>query len=319
MKSRPQEIDSGIYCIKIPQPFYPDTNVFLIEGKELTLIDAGFPRQETVTTLSESLKYLGYSLPDLSTIIYTHPHVDHLGGGVFINREVKVKNIGYRGQPSGEEADFESFTSNARKSALKRGRYVLEGNLPRIRKEDLFNYIENYFPPEEKVERIIDVRDGEILDLGGEKITIIYTPGHSSYHICLYEPTRRILFSGDLLIGKLTALLNVGDFVKSLARIRQEEIRLILPGHGPVRKWPDKVIGRAEQAVLGYKEKILSALDGKRCTVMDIVGMLYGRVPENIVEYFGQTGLVGSFLNILAQEGKVSRQETGGRILYELN
>ncbi len=319
VKSRIQEIDSGIFCIKIPQPFYPDTNVFLLEGKELTLIDAGFASQETVTTLSVSLKYLGYSLPDLSTIIYTHPHVDHVGGGVFINREVKVKNIGYRGQPSGEEEDFESFTANARKGVLKDGMDILKDNLPRIKKEDLFNYIENYFLPVGKVERIVDVRDRETLDLGGIKIMVVHTPGHSSYHICLYEPIRKILFSGDLLIGRLSPLLNVRDFLKSLARIRQYEIRLILPGHGPVRKWPEKVIVRAEQTVQRYEQKILGALDGGRHTVMDIVGKLYSRAPENIVEYLAQAGMVMSFLRMFTHEGRISCREVDEKLFYELN
>jgi glyoxylase-like metal-dependent hydrolase (beta-lactamase superfamily II) len=319
LKSRLREIDSGIFCIKIPQPFYPDTNVFLITGEALTLIDAGFPGQETVTILSDSLKHLGYSLQELSTIIYTHPHVDHLGGGIFINQEVKVKNIGYRGQPSGEEENFESFTANARKDHLEIGRYVLEGDLPGIGKEELFNYIETYFPQVGGLAGIIDVKDGETLDLGGAKLNVIHTPGHSSYHICLYEPARGILFSGDLLIGRLPPLFNVRDYLKSLTRIGQEDIRLILPGHGPVRKWPEKVILKAEQAVRGYEMKVLSALDGKSHTVMDLVGTIYGRSPENIIEYFNQVGMVGSFLRMLIEEGRVSLRETDGKIFYELN
>lgn len=319
MKTDPQKIDSGIFCIKIPQPFYPDTNVYLIEGKELTLVDAGFPRQETVTILSDSLKHLGYSLPDLSTIIYTHPHVDHLGGGLLINREVELKHIGYLGQPSGDEENFESLTDNARKAHLELGRHVLEGNLPRIGKEEVFNYIEIYFPRVGGLEGVIDVKDGDTLDLGSTRLNVIYTPGHSSYHICLYEPTRKILFSGDLLIGKLPHLFNIRDFLKSLTRISQEEIGLILPGHGPVRKWPEKVIARAEQSVRGYERKILNALNGKGHTVMDIVGKTYGRSPENIIEYFNQTGIVGSFLRMLIDEGRVSRRESSGKIYYELN
>ncbi len=319
MKSRLQEIDSGIFCIKIPQPFYPDTNVFLITGEALTLIDAGFPSLETVTILSDSLRNLGYSLQKLSKIIYTHPHVDHLGGGIFINQKVKVENIGYRGQPSGEEENFESLTANARKGHLEIGRYVLEGDLPGIGKKELFDYIETYFPQVGGLAGIIDVKDGETLDLGSTRLNVIYTPGHSSYHICLYEPTRKILFSGDLLIGKLPPLFNVRDYLNSLTRIGQEEIRFILPGHGPVRKWPEKVIAKAEQAVRGYENRILCALDGKKHTIMDLVGTIYGRSPENVIEYFNQTGMVGRFLRMLIEEGRISLRETGGKIFYELN
>ncbi len=37
------------------------------------------------------------------------------------------------------------------------------------------------------------------LNLGGRKIRVIHTPGHSPGHCCFYEPERRYLFSGDLI------------------------------------------------------------------------------------------------------------------------
>lgn len=37
------------------------------------------------------------------------------------------------------------------------------------------------------------------LNLGGRKIRVIHTPGHSPGHCCFYEPERRYLFSGNLI------------------------------------------------------------------------------------------------------------------------
>ena len=63
-------------------------NIFLIIDKELILIDTGPWREGYADGISLCLAKLGFSIKDVSKIIYTHPHPDHMGGGIELKREV---------------------------------------------------------------------------------------------------------------------------------------------------------------------------------------------------------------------------------------
>ncbi len=77
--------------------------------------------------------------------------------------------------------------------------------------------------------------DGDLLDLGGRRLTVLHTPGHSPGHLCLWEEARGLLFAGDLLYhGMLDAWYPSTDpvaFARSAARLRGLPVRRLLPGH----------------------------------------------------------------------------------------
>ena len=78
------------------------------------------------------------------------------------------------------------------------------------------------------------LHDGDGLDLGGRKLSVVHTPGHSPGHCCFYEEERGYLFSGDLLyVGKLDAFYPTTDprqFWRSVQKVRKLEFSRILPG-----------------------------------------------------------------------------------------
>lgn len=77
------------------------------------------------------------------------------------------------------------------------------------------------------------LHDGDGLDLGGRKLSVVHTPGHSPGHCCFYEEERGYLFSGDLLyVGKLDAFYPTTDprrFWRSVQKVRKLEFSRILP------------------------------------------------------------------------------------------
>jgi len=69
----------------IPMGF---SNAFLIEGDDgLTLIDAGFPDKEAA--VFGAIRNLGRSLGQLTHLIFTHGHPDHIGSAAAIVRPCK--------------------------------------------------------------------------------------------------------------------------------------------------------------------------------------------------------------------------------------
>src|SRR5207245_6591582 len=81
----------------------------------------------------------------------------------------------------------------------------------------------------------------ERLSIDDSELAVVWTPGHSPGHCCFYWPARRVLFSGDHLLPKISP--NIGlhpqsgadpldDYLGSLDRIRRLEGKLLLPAHG---------------------------------------------------------------------------------------
>ena len=80
--------------MKISQNIYQLTlkgvNLFVITEEKLTLIDTGF--RGSLPGISRYLKKLGRSVDEISLIIATHNHLDHIGGMLEI-REVSEAKI----------------------------------------------------------------------------------------------------------------------------------------------------------------------------------------------------------------------------------
>ena len=69
--------------------------------------------------------------------------------------------------------------------------------------------------------------------------TVHETPGHAPSHVCLHQAERRVLISGDHLLGRVSLYYDyghtpdpAGEFLSSLDVVETLDARLCLPGHG---------------------------------------------------------------------------------------
>ncbi len=102
------------------------------------------------------------------------------------------------------------------------------------------------------------VSGGELIDVGGQSIEVIPTPGHTNEHIC-YLTSDGDLFTGDTVLGAGTTTIfppdgNMRDYIESLRLLRSRSPKRIFPAHGPVR----------EDAVALLDEYIAHRLDRER-------------------------------------------------------
>ena len=82
------------------------------------------------------------------------------------------------------------------------------------------------------------VKDDYCLSLDGLELELVYTPGHSAGHLCAYLPQQKVLFSGDHILGLGTTAIvppkgDMAQYIASLRRLLDYDIKLICPGHGP--------------------------------------------------------------------------------------
>jgi hydroxyacylglutathione hydrolase len=100
------------------------------------------------------------------------------------------------------------------------------------------------------------LEEGE-LDLDGEKFQVIDTPGHTPGHICLYMPSQKALFTGDLVfaqgVGRVDFPGGSGEKLKeSIRKISSLPVELLLPGHGPIIKGAEQVKANFEMIINSY-------------------------------------------------------------------
>ena len=84
------------------------------------------------------------------------------------------------------------------------------------------------------------LRDGERLDLPGRRIQVVWTPGHTPGHICLYDADHNLLLTGDHLLPRITPNMGLTPYapvsplqgyLASLASLDGYDSAEALPAH----------------------------------------------------------------------------------------
>jgi glyoxylase-like metal-dependent hydrolase (beta-lactamase superfamily II) len=109
------------------------------------------------------------------------------------------------------------------------------------------------------------------------------TPGHAPSHVCLFQADRRLLISGDHLLGRVSLYYDygwtpdpVGEFLGSLDTVQRLDARLCLAGHGrPFTDVPGHI--EANRKLVGERlAGVMAALDGGPRTAVELVPDVYG-------------------------------------------
>lgn len=84
---------------------------------------------------------------------------------------------------------------------------------------------------------IMQLEDGDMIDLGNRQFEVIHTPGHSPGGIALWEAASETLISGDLIYdGPLiedTWHSDLSDYANSMRRLNALPVRVVHGGHFP--------------------------------------------------------------------------------------
>lgn len=205
-----ENIDNETFVIS-EYKHWEKTHCYLLIGSDrAVLIDTGLG----ISNIRHVVDGLT-TLPVL--VITTHVHWDHIGGHNLFD-DIAVHKA---------ETEWISNKFPLPLSVVKYNLMKEPCNFPK-------NFdIKEYCIFQGKPTRVLE--DGDLIDLGNRKLSVLHTPGHSPGHICLYEIERAYLFSGDLIyMGCLDAFYpstNPVDFMKSVNKINALNIRKVLPAH----------------------------------------------------------------------------------------
>jgi glyoxylase-like metal-dependent hydrolase (beta-lactamase superfamily II) len=274
-----REISDGVYQLEIPMRYNPlgYTYSYLLKDAA-ALIDTGVGTREALDSLSGQLRHAGVELSEIRHLIVTHLHGDHIGLMEQVRRISGATVVAHRRAVEVQHERLEKggriFDETRRElKLLGGGVYMnfLSGLGNRVRRT------RSTFEIDETVE------DGDLLPLESEELRIYLTPGHAQEHICLHDEKRRILFSGDHVLPKITPHISLhdpqggdplDDYLKALERIRGLPVKTVYPAH----EHPfNDLDGRISELKLHHEmrcEEMKNAIRGGAGTVYEISSMV---------------------------------------------
>ncbi len=284
---RGERVLPGVWRLRLPLPWpgVPHGNAWAVaHDGGIVLFDTGYAGDDGTRGLEMALAQVGFELTDVRLIVCTHAHSDHYGlAGPIADASgaevwIHPRWTHVRGMAENPEAAMERRLEVARQSgvpmkALKR---YME------RRGGTSTGIARLVPPDRELVPGVQVET----DLG---LWDVYeTPGHAPSHVVLHQPERRLLISGDHLLGRVSVFFDYGhtadpvsEFLKSLDTVEKLDVGLCLAGHGrPFRDARAKVAANRVQVYeqMGRVRKALAGDDPR--TAFEVVGAMIG--PENL-------------------------------------
>jgi hydroxyacylglutathione hydrolase len=177
--------------LKIPRFVY----VFLICGQKICVIDSGVANAERI--IFDYLRSIGRSPQDISLLVLTHSHPDHIGAAMALKKATCCVVAAHEA----EKAWIQDIDLQVKERPVP-GFHSLAGGPV-------------------NVDCVLE--DGDRLDLGdGLGLQVIYTPGHSKGSISLWLPEEGALFSGDAipLAGDMPIYEDALETAKSIRKLR---------------------------------------------------------------------------------------------------
>jgi len=172
MRIKTDEIINGIYLIGGPNiTSSDDAAIYLIDfASDLVLIDAGAGRSSA--QIVRNIEMLGFNPANISHLILTHCHIDHIGSAPFFKERYGTKILIH-------ELDAKALeTGDSLKTAA--------------------NWYGTTFPPTKVDHKLAGSH--EILKFGAEELHCLHTPGHTPGSIAVYldRGGKRVLFGQDI-------------------------------------------------------------------------------------------------------------------------
>lgn len=330
------QIIPGIWQFRLPIPatiqavageMIGETNVYLVGGEnDWLLVDAGWDDHGNLSILQEGLKVIGADFSDIHRIVITHFHLDHFGMAGKLRQVTGAELALHR-----DDSAFVELLNAKADQILDEGRnWLLCNGTP-----------ENELPDDTQF--LVDMEAPGRLLSGGETIStglfdfeVLWTPGHTPGHICLYERRKKLFISGDHMLGEITPEVGttplqhinpLGDYLDCLEQLRELDVELVLPAHGSpfahFRRRTDELIEHHQER----KDVILKLLKQGPMRAYDIATKVRwipqaGGVPWEKLDVMNRRFALfetWAHLRLLENEGEIATLARDGFIFYSID
>jgi glyoxylase-like metal-dependent hydrolase (beta-lactamase superfamily II) len=326
----------GVYQIKIDVPFavkYVCVYLFKL-GDKLVLIDSGLNLGNWQKKFLEAIKELKIDAREIDYCFITHIHIDHIGLAKKLkelnpNMKILMHDITYElFKWETNRANLEDLKKQASKIAEQMVKYGISKEQGK-RVIQFFTYWPQFLIYQEPD---IILHDGDIIL---DKLEVIWTPGHSFGHICVFNRRNKYLFSGDHILSRITP--HIGNFVvneflhqkyrdfdfnnilkyylSSLDKIDKLNPKIIFPAHQEVIFDPHERILAIKEHHQNRLKELLDLIKGEPLNPFQISQIHFGTDLDEINSYMALSEVLGHLL-YLESEGKARKEEKNGVYYY---
>lgn len=287
-------------------------NFYLVKQENsLTLIDAGMNDDVCWNALQKTLKERELSLTDLTGILLTHHHGDHVG---LVNRITALHPIPVYAHSKSiprlkRDTDFLSMRIEFYKQL-----YVEMGcgELGDKQVAYLFNAVDNN--KDQKINGDIKViKENKLLNFD-----VIHFPGHAPDQVAFFDKKQNLLLAGDLLIEHISSnalvepdengnrICTLVDHIDSLNRCLALRANAVYPGHGNIIYQPGPLIEKRLNSIETKSRKIFTLLESGITTGNELAKTFYK--GKYIKEFPLVMSEIIGHLDYLDYKGKINKQ-----------
>jgi glyoxylase-like metal-dependent hydrolase (beta-lactamase superfamily II) len=313
---RAERVLPGVWRLRmaLPWPGVPHGNAWAVASDGgIVLFDTGMGGKGRLRDLDVALAQAGFGIEDVRLVVCTHSHTDHYGlAAPIVERagcELWMHPAWEHVRPLADdpEAALERRLEVARESG------VPEASLERYRearKDDDDTGLDAIAEPDRDLLPGVEVET----DLGTWQVH--ETPGHAPSHVVLHQPERKLLISGDHLLGRTVLFFDyghtpdpIGEFLRGLEEVEPLDIGLVLPGHGRTFRDPRAKIAEARRQVAELLDKVRASLAAGEKTAFEVVKEMIGEERAATIVSAWALQIVRAALDHLAVLGEAEKVE----------
>ncbi len=323
-------VADGIFRIPLPLPMdgLRAINVYAIEtGDGLTLVDGGWSIPVARDLLDRCLREVGYGFGDIRRFLVTHVHRDHYTMARVLGTELAVEvSLGRDEKPALDLLNnVADLTENPFVAVLvSAGAREVADQWMRMDGDDLPDPAMWGYPD-------VWLSGDQELRVGTRTIDAVHTPGHTPGHFVYADKAAGLLFAGDHVLPTITPSIGftvpptdhpLGDFMASLAKVRDLPDLTVLPAHGPVAPSSHT---RVDELLVHHERRLAESahlLAGRPCTSYEVaqgLGWTRHETPFEKLDVFSQ-GMASmetkAHLDLLVARGRASRAEHPDGVVY---
>ncbi len=226
----------GVHAITLPLPWeLQDVNVHVVKLDDgYMLIDSGIGTKACFEVLEQTLQQHGIAWTEIRILFLTHMHPDHVGLASKILEISGARLLMHR-----KEAAYLAEVANGGQHAPWLGHAFSNAGTP----DEMQALIHESFHQMRRNFRELTpaqmLEGGELIETADGPLEVVWTPGHSPGHLCLYSRTHKFLISGDHMLENITPNISwvpdkdaLGAYLSSLEMLVPFDIGAVLPSHG---------------------------------------------------------------------------------------
>ncbi len=279
---RGERVLPGVFRLRLPLPWpgVPHCNAWAVAaGEGVVLFDTGMHQPGSLAHLERALAMCNLRLQNVRLLVCTHAHSDHYGQAAPILERA--------GCELWMHPNYEHMRGWAEEPGAALARRLEIARRSGVPEERLRRYAAERGSQESGIAAVVEpdraLLPGVLIETDLGAWTVHETPGHSPSHVCLFQPERRLMISGDHLLGRISLHFDygfsadpVGEFINSLNVVEGLNARLCLAGHGRTFADVHAHIEGNRELVAERLERTLAAIGrDEPPTAYEIVPQLY--------------------------------------------